>query len=236
MNCYFNWSSTYNGLSDNQFHTLVPKVGLFSLSLCLWTYLLTTLVSNVAKQKFFTFGFFKKHVLDDILSHVLMTPEKLRLIGPSPWEELNRIWHQWFSKPAARLGFALGCARLFLPRISHYISLMKSEWKFLNRLHATSLTTSAFPWPPSSLRCGHHIWKLPTMFIDAMSYLLFRSYVVDTAEHTAADDPTAVGRSKREAGRQTDALERRGGKHQREREREHTRARRATQRQCGRES
>ena len=31
------------------------------------------------------------------------------------------------------------------------------------KIHATSLTMSAFPRPPSPLRSGHHIWKLPDL-------------------------------------------------------------------------
>ena len=30
------------------------------------------------------------------------------------------------------------------------------------KIHATYLTTSAFPWPPLSLRCRHHTWRLPS--------------------------------------------------------------------------
>ena len=29
------------------------------------------------------------------------------------------------------------------------------------KIHTTTLTTSTFPWTPSPLRCGHHIWRLP---------------------------------------------------------------------------
>ena len=29
------------------------------------------------------------------------------------------------------------------------------------KTHATSLTSSTFPWPPLPLRCGHHIWRHP---------------------------------------------------------------------------
>ena len=69
---------------------------------------------------------------------------------------------------------------------------------FILKIHATSLTTSAFARPPSPFRCGHHIWKLPTrMWMYYWSKLILRTrfHFWCSAQHFTITVRPTVGRS-----------------------------------------